>query len=123
MIFLASPYSSPDRTILKTRFLIAQNFVIHAAKEWGIQVYSPIVYWHPLAELGSMPTDAGFWYNFNVAALRRADEVWFLELRGCEDSKGMKVERNLAKLLRLPMRRFGEDFLEIIEVEAVQTVN
>lgn len=115
MIYLASPYSSPDPIIRKTRFLIAQNFVLHALREWGQPIFSPIVYWHEMADLNKLPTEAADWMAFNMGVLRHVTSCYSLELRGHEESKGMKVELNVCKILRIPILRFGEDFMQVVD--------
>ena len=42
MIYLASPYSSPDPLIQKTRFLITEQFVNHTLQTQNLIVFSQI---------------------------------------------------------------------------------
>lgn len=120
MIYVASPYSSPDPIIRKTRFLITQNFVLHLLRNHNIAAFSPIMYWHEVATTNSLPFEAKDWQAFNTDMIRHCEGAYFLELRGHEESKGMEFERRICRILHIPMFRFGEDFMPIIEHESTE---
>lgn len=97
MIYLASPYSSPDPLIMKTRFLIAEQVTagMLANNMW---VYSPIVHCHELATKFKLPTDFGFWQRYNREMLRHAETMAVLQIPGWKESKGVQAEIEFARL-------------------------
>lgn len=109
MIYIASPYTSALVGVQEERFSQALQFTIACAKE-RLPVYSPIVYWHPLAKLGQLPTDADYWHATNMSFLRKADVVFLLALTGWDQSKGVQTELKVAKILGLPVVKYGPDF-------------
>lgn len=115
MIYVSSPYTSPLQGAAKLqaqalRYEKVLDFCVHLAATESLLVFSPIVYGHALALRGNMPTDAGFWHNFNMNVLRRCEAMFNLRLRGWESSKGVKLELEVAKVLGLPVFHFTEEF-------------
>jgi hypothetical protein len=108
MIYLASPYSSPDPLIMRTRFLLAEQVTAQLLGERK-HVYSPIVHCHELAMKYKLPTDFEFWKKYNFDFLRRADTFYVLEIDGWETSKGVTVESNLAATLDIPRFSINPD--------------
>lgn len=76
----------------------------------GLPLFSPIAYVHPFATAYNLPGDADTWLAFNMPFLRRADAVFCLQLDGWQDSKGVKIELNLAKALFIPVLHYDKDF-------------
>lgn len=109
MIYLASPYSSPLPTVQEDRYKLAVAFTLECLRE-GVNVFSPIAYFHSFAQVGGLPTDAGYWHNTNMSYLRKADAVFCLRLAGWEQSKGVTVELNTARILNIPVVHYGPDF-------------
>lgn len=102
MIYLASPYSHPDKLIVKTRFLLAEQCtaILSAA---GKHVYSPIVHYHEIASKFSLRTDFEYWQRINFDMIRRADEFYILRIEGWKESRGVTAEHELARTLFLPI--------------------
>lgn len=115
MIYLASPYSSLDPLIQRTRFLITEQFVAHTLKQSNLIIFSPIMYLHEFAEKFNFPTDAQFYMTFNMNMLRRAECMFRLELKGWEQSRGVEVETKVAETLSIPIIRFDADFNNLTE--------
>lgn len=109
MIYLASPYTTPIASVLEQRVTAAIQFTALCIQQ-GLPVFSPIMYFHPLAIHFNLPTDSGYWHNINMQFLRRADAVFALRLMGWEQSKGMKIELNVAKVAGIPVVHYGPDF-------------
>jgi hypothetical protein len=102
MIYLASPYSDPLPQIRQWRFLKVQQFVwVHL--QMGRTIISPIVYGHQFAEIYGAAYAAGAWADFNFGLLSRCDELWILRLPGWEQSGGIALEIEWAKLAGLPI--------------------
>jgi hypothetical protein len=112
MIYLASPYSTPIMTVLQDRVAKAQQFTLLCVQQ-GLPVFSPIVYFHPMAMALRLPTDAGFWHDVNMSFLRRCDVMFVLRLTGWEQSKGMLVEMNAAKILGIQQVHYDANFQPI----------
>lgn len=113
MIYLASPYSHPDPTIVLTRYLLvmqATSALINARKF----VYSPILHCHELARIHSLPTNFDFWQHYNINMIKRCDQFRVLKIPGWDESKGVKGESAVAAFLNLDrgfINEFGEDVL------------
>lgn len=91
MIYLASPYTHLDFTIMTQRFEATEAFVARAiARERPI--FSPIVHCHALAQKFDMPPEFKFWKNYNLAMLKAASELWILKLEGWNKSEGVQGE-------------------------------
>jgi hypothetical protein len=88
-------------------------------KQENLIVFSPIVYGYRMAQENNLPGDADFWSTFNLNLLRRCDTLFNLQLKGWQESKGVQLELNVAKILRIPIVHFNADFTEInSELEA-----
>lgn len=109
MIYLASPYSTPIPSVLEQRVNAARQFTAACIKQ-GLPVFSPIVYYHPFATAFNLPTDAKYWHAMNMPFLRSAEAVFLLCLIGWDKSEGIKIELNVAKLIGIPVIKYGPDF-------------
>ena len=95
MIYLASPYSHSDILIMKTRFLLAEEITAQLIMA-GKFVYSPIVHCHELAQKFELPKDFVYWRRYNIDMLRRADQMYILDIPGWDESQGVKFELQIA---------------------------
>lgn len=102
MIYLASPYSHPDRVIRNQRFLCALNYSNRCLKR-GESIFSPIVYGHVFAEFGLAKTDHLSWLSFNETMLGLASEIRVLTLPGWKDSLGIEHELAFAEARGIPV--------------------
>ena len=91
MIFLSSPYSSPDAVIRTTRLKRTREFV-WSHLQHGVQLFSPIVYGHVFYLHHEAPTDASFWSRLDMDMLAVAEMMWVLRLPGWEQSIGVQME-------------------------------
>lgn len=107
MIYLASPYSSPDDLVRKTRFLIAEQ-VCAILLNQGVFVYSPIVHCHELSARHQLPTSFEFWRGYNFDMLRRADLISILAIPGWRESEGVSAELEMARLIGMPITYINE---------------
>ena len=98
MIYLASPYSHSNPSIVQERYEDAL-FCTGALMSRGLHVFSPIVHCHEAAKLHKMPGHFDFWQRYNLSFLRKADQLWIIKLDGWEDSKGVAYELQFAKKL------------------------
>lgn len=91
MIYLASPYSSPNDATRYARFRCAEEFTALAIKQ-GHAVFSPIVHCHELARKHDLPKTFDFWAEYDRRILAAATTVWVLTLPGWENSRGVQQE-------------------------------
>lgn len=113
MIYLASPYSHPDPTIVKTRVLLTMQCMAGLIAN-RVHAWSPILHCHELAQVHSLPTDADFWWEWSKDFIRRSDGILVLKIPGWEESKGVKVESDFARVLGLNrgfVNEHGEEVL------------
>ena len=108
MIYLASPYSSPDPLIVRTRFLLAEQ-VTAILMSQGHYVYSPIVHCHEIAVKYAIPTDFAYWSGYNIDMIRRCDALYILTISGWEESKGVTGELAFAQSAGLEIAYVDEE--------------
>lgn len=102
MIYLVSPYSSPDPTVREQRFHAACGATAQLLR-LGHITFSPVVHGHPLAIFG-LPTDWSYWKPFARAMIRLSDEVVVLTLDGWRKSVGVAAEIEIAGEFGTPVR-------------------
>lgn len=102
LVYLASPYSHPDKQVQQQRF----QAVCHQAAEMmrsGELLFSPVAHTHPIAQFG-LPGDWSFWQACDRAILERCDELAVLKLPGWDESVGVQAEIAIAKEMNMPVR-------------------
>lgn len=102
MIYLASPYSHPDKYVVEARVLATAAFVAYHLQA-GVHLISTIVHNHELAKHHKLPTDAKFWESYNEDLIRSCSGVWVLKLDGWAWSKGVAAEEIYAARLGIPI--------------------
>ena len=104
-IYLASPYSHPDRAVRKARYLAAVQAAGKLMKERpGCAVFSPIAHSHMIAEMTDLPGGFDFWQGQDMPFL----DIWatrlaVLKLDGWQESRGVKAEIARAEARGLPV--------------------
>jgi hypothetical protein len=96
IIYLASPYSNPDEKVREENYRIVSQKAAELVAE-GKAVISPITYGHTLLSFKEMPGDWEFWKNFCIEILDKCDELYVYQMKGWEESKGVKEEIEFAK--------------------------
>ena len=100
MIYLASPYSDPDPSIMEYRYKAA----LHATgrmMQSGLHVFSPIVHCHPIIKVFNLSGDWAYWGKYDTELLKMCTELRVLKLPGWKKSKGVQAEIKIAKKLGL----------------------
>jgi hypothetical protein len=96
MIYLASPYTHPDESVMEGRF--KQVVAVAAAMiNQGAIVYSPIMHFHPIAQMHGLPRDFTYWKLVNEAVLQHCNKILILHLHGWEESQGITAEIAFAR--------------------------
>lgn len=111
MIYVASPYVHKEEKVMEYRYRAVRRFVVDQMNKDGNFYYSPIVYFHPLAQLFHLPRDSLFYKNINRDAILAAFKIIVLKLPGWQMSYGINE-------LELPLARKYNKKVEYVEPEA-----
>lgn len=111
LIYLASPYSDPDPGVRQKRYEEATRHASILMTEMDIYVFSPITHSHNLEQLEKR--DWQFWMKFSCNLLAKCDELFILKIPGWNESKGVFMERHIAKMLKMPITEI-EPYLDNI---------
>lgn len=102
LIYLASPYSSPDKDVVKRRVQATRwataNLMVN-----GFVVFSPICHTHEIAKCGLTTKRLDWWLGFDLEILRRCNELYILTLPGWKTSRGIWIEARDAREHSLPI--------------------
>lgn len=94
IIYLASPYSHPDRWVQFKRYEAVCQVAMKMFRE-GLFVYSPICHTVSIAEYG-LPEGYKVWREFDHEMIRRCDKVVVLMMMGWKESVGVQDEIKFA---------------------------
>lgn len=104
LIYLASPYSHPDRAVRQERF---EKVCIKAAEimNEGYKVFCPIAHTHPLTEYTNIlnQKDGDWWLKQDFSILQHCDVVCVLKLPGWKRSYGISRETEYAIEAKIPV--------------------
>lgn len=103
MIYLASPYSDPNRQVMADRYYLAMQTTVSLLKQRYI-VYSSIVHCHAMAVSFDLPHNFEFWQHYNKGMINVASLLYVLNIAGCKDSKGVNAEIDHALDIGLDIR-------------------
>lgn len=97
LIYLAAPYSSNHKLIIKQRVLAINHAAGHLFHR-GLLVFSPISHCHPIFDChNQIESDHIFWAEYNERMISVCDEFIILTLPGWESSLGVTKELGIAK--------------------------
>ena len=102
MIYIASPYTSPDPSVMEDRYQKVRCFTAEGLRV-GLVLFSPIVHCHPLAAAHNLPKDFAFWQTYSLAMIDLAKMVLVLQLPGHETSRGVQDEIQYCKEKNIPL--------------------
>ena len=103
LIYLASPYSHPDKTVMHDRF----DIVCHVAAKLmgdGVHLYCPIAHTHPIAVRGRLPRGLGLLGAVRPETACSLSGALVVTMDGWQDSKGVAAELKIAGELGLPVK-------------------
>jgi hypothetical protein len=103
LVYLACPYSHPDRAVRVARFESANRMAAQLMAV-GEYVFSPISHTHPIAEAGGLPLGWDFWEGYDRAILANCEKVVVLKLDCWYESKGVAAEIAIAREMGLPIQ-------------------
>jgi Domain of unknown function (DUF1937) len=102
VIYLASPYSHPERDIRVKRFETVARIAGQLMIEGHI-VFSPICHTHPIAEFCDLPTGWEFWERVDRAYLSKCKKLLVLQIPGWDTSIGIAAEIRIAQEIGIPI--------------------
>jgi len=103
-IYLATPYSHPDKKVMRERFEVVNKKAGELMLEGNV-VFSPISHSHPVAQTmdEKLVCDHELWMKQDMPFLEFCDELWVLHVEGWHLSLGVKTEMARAKRLKMPI--------------------
>ena len=105
IVYLATPYSHPDKYKRLMRFDIACEVAAWAMSQ-GYTVFCPIAHSHPIAAY--LPKELllshEFWMKQDLPLLAKCDEVWVYPNDAADVSRGVAREIEDAKRLGIKVR-------------------
>lgn len=104
LLYLATPYSHPDPTVLKQRF-DAACAAAAALMGRGYEVFAPIAHSHPVSDHmdEKLRMDFEFWMKQDKAILKHCDALVVFALPGWYESRGVTAEIAYARDLGKPI--------------------
>jgi hypothetical protein len=102
LIYLASPYTHSDKAVMQERFEKVLRMTAYLIRQ-GLFVFSPIAYGHTMAMKYKVPTEWGYWCDFDSTIISRCDKVMVLKIKGWDKSKGVQAEIQVAKDCGIPV--------------------
>jgi len=96
LVYLATPYSHPDKAVRKGRYNLVTQIAAHYSK-LGHIIFSPITHSHPMTTYLNMPTTWEFWKRFDFAFLKHCHTIMVVTIDGWETSVGVQAEIAFAK--------------------------
>jgi hypothetical protein len=115
MIYLASPYSHPDKTIVTRRFAAVCKATAEMMRR-GHHVFSPIAHSHVIAKIGKLDLGWEFWRDIDFAWIRACGHLCVFTLDGWRDSVGVQAELSFAVSLQIPIYMRSPAELRIADV-------
>jgi hypothetical protein len=102
LIYLASPYSHPDKIIEQARFEIVCQVAAKMMAE-GKYVLSPIAHTHPIALAGKLPGNWEYWEGYDRTLIKCCQKLIVVRISGWRESKGVQAEIKIAQELGIPV--------------------
>lgn len=93
LVYIASPYNSPDPKVREERYYAAIACVNYFLDEGTITPFSPILYGREF----NMGANCANWDHLRRGMLYHSDRVWVLRLPGFEESTEVHAEIEYAK--------------------------
>lgn len=103
-VYLAQPYSHPHKVVRQERYNVAVRATGNIIAEHNVNVFSPIVHSHNVAEASELKHGWETWGGIDLDWVDKCDEVWVLSIDGVKDSKGLRAELAYARMLQKTIR-------------------
>ena len=94
LIYIASPYSAATFAEMENRWEMIVDWIFAWDSEHPGEnvLYSPIEKHHQLADACNLSPDWQYWWEVNELMLKKADEMWVIQMPGWEESRGITKE-------------------------------
>lgn len=102
IVYLAIPYSHPDKQVRHRRFEIVNKVAADLMRQGEI-VFSPISHSHVIAVENDLPTDWDYWKKSCMEFVTRSDKVVVVCVDGWKESTGVQAEIKIAKQNNIPI--------------------
>jgi len=102
LIYLAAPYTHDDAVVRQERVNKVNEMTAKLLNQ-GLFILSPLTQSESLLEYG-LPSDWGFWRDYDLNIITRCDELWVLRLPGWAASIGVTEEAQFAADQGIPIR-------------------
>ena len=102
LIYLATPYSHPDKTKVRQRYMEACTLAGDLFRH-GHMVHSPIAHNHGVVEMCGFPHDYDFWKDYCRLMLSKCDILLIAKMEGYGLSIGVAAEKIIAEKLGIPV--------------------
>lgn len=111
MIYIASPYSSPNTDLIAFRVKAVAQYAAHMMK-LGYFCISPVLVGTTILQhVPELPTDFNFWQNYSFNLLTRCDMLAVMKLHGWKESTGVQAEISYAKDHNIKIDYVDVDYL------------
>lgn len=110
MIYIAAPYSSPDKNLIEYRIKAVSEYAAHMMK-LGYYCVSPILVGTTILQYVELPTDFAFWQNYSFNLLIKSDMLAVMKLNGWKESTGVQAEISYAKDHNIKIEHVDVDYL------------
>lgn len=110
MIYIASPYSDPDKSLVNYRVKVVCQYAAHLFK-LGFTCTSPILVGTAIFQHAELPSDFEFWEKMSYDTLKRCDLLAVIKLPGWESSVGVQAEITFAKKNRIIIEHVDVNYL------------
>lgn len=116
LIYLASPYSHQNKTIMYKRFIDVCN-VAGKLTNLGYYIMSPISMNHPWKEHCDIEIGYTweFWQKFDTELINNCYAVWVCTMDGWKESTGVQAEIKIAKKSGKEIKYVNPETLEITD--------
>ena len=108
MIYVASPYTHQDPSVMRQRGAAAVRYAASCIRR-GETVFSPIAHGIAFTVSGGDPISWDEWMRVDLAILRLCSTVRVLALPGWEDSRGVAAEVAEARRCGIPVEYVDAD--------------
>jgi len=111
MIYIAAPYSHPEKSVVAYRVKIVCEYSAYLLRQ-RISCVSPITTGTGILTNATLPTDFEFWQYLSYDLLSICSKIHVLKLDGWNESIGVTGEINFAIQQLIDIEYIEQNFLE-----------
>lgn len=111
MIYVAAPYSHPDKSVVEYRMdMVEKALALLMSK--GLHATTPLLMHHVLDKGISLPDNFEFWDKYCFDLLDRCESMTILTLPGWDTSRGVIAEIDFCKKQYIPINHMHVQEIE-----------